>query len=147
MRVICSLAKWFVLGAALCWLCIGRQAALVCYSLNSRVELHFHGFCFHFIGVVVSAFDGNPSFPSPLPTPLRLRFHQSVKELRRKDRLKEFLYRQHYPAIPLYRLRIDQISQLGERGESRLDCLPLRPPALFFEFNLLSMPLVCSFDC
>ena len=38
------------------------------------------------------------------------------QQLRRKDRLKEFLYRCHYPNIPLYRMRIDQLDVLGFSG-------------------------------
>lgn len=35
------------------------------------------------------------------------------QQLRRKDRLKEFLYRCHYPTVPLCRMRCDQLQVIG----------------------------------
>ena len=42
-------------------------------------------------------------------------FHYKLlgQQLRRKDRLKEHLYRCHYPNIPLYRMRTDQLNVIG----------------------------------
>ena len=42
-------------------------------------------------------------------------FHYKLlgQQLRRKDRLKEFLYRCHYPEVPLYRMRSDQLQVIG----------------------------------
>lgn len=40
-------------------------------------------------------------------------FHYKGSELRRKDRMKEFLYKHHYPGIQFYRVRSDQIQNLG----------------------------------
>mmetsp|Transcript_28617 Transcript_28617/g.63493 ORF Transcript_28617/g.63493 Transcript_28617/m.63493 type:complete len:110 (+) Transcript_28617:171-500(+) len=42
-------------------------------------------------------------------------FHYKLQgqQLRRKDRLKEHLYKHHYPHIPLYRMRSDQLHALG----------------------------------
>jgi hypothetical protein len=41
-------------------------------------------------------------------------FHyKGIQQLRRKDRLKEFLYRHAFPNIPLYRIRHDQCELLG----------------------------------
>lgn len=42
-------------------------------------------------------------------------FHYKLlgQQLRRKDRLKEFLYRCHYPNVPLYRMRSDQLQVIG----------------------------------
>jgi hypothetical protein len=40
-------------------------------------------------------------------------YKQLAQQLRRKDQLKELLYRIHYPSIPLYRMRSDQIRAIG----------------------------------
>lgn len=40
-------------------------------------------------------------------------YKQLSQQLRRKDRLKEFLYRFHFPHVPLYRMRSDQILAVG----------------------------------
>lgn len=42
-------------------------------------------------------------------------FHYKLlgQQLRRKDWLKEFLYRCHYPTVPLYRMRLDQLQVIG----------------------------------
>ena len=47
-------------------------------------------------------------------------YKQFNQKLRRKDKLKEFLYRFHYPSIPLYRIRSDQVDIVGTQkaGES-----------------------------
>ena len=36
-----------------------------------------------------------------------------AQQLRRKDQMKEFLYHVRYPHIPLFRVRLDQVSTLG----------------------------------
>lgn len=40
-------------------------------------------------------------------------YHYKSQQLRRKDRLKDFLYRHHYKNIPLYRMKYDQINIIG----------------------------------
>jgi hypothetical protein len=40
-------------------------------------------------------------------------YKQLGQQLRRKDRLKEFMYRCAYPRIPLYRMRADQLQVIG----------------------------------
>lgn len=40
-------------------------------------------------------------------------YHYKSQQLRRKDRLKDFLYRHHYSNIPLYRMKYDQINVIG----------------------------------
>jgi hypothetical protein len=42
-------------------------------------------------------------------------FHYKLQgqQLRRKDKLKEFLYRCQYPGVPLYRMRADQLQVIG----------------------------------
>lgn len=51
--------------------------------------------------------------------------------LRRKDRLKEFIYSMVYPDIPLYRLRVDQIRLLGvDKAGSALGAWILRDHSL-----------------
>jgi len=40
-------------------------------------------------------------------------YHYKSQQLRRKDRLKDFLYRHHYKNIPLYRMKYDQIGIIG----------------------------------
>ena len=48
-------------------------------------------------------------------------YKQNWEQLRRKDQLKEHLYRFHYPGIPMYRLRNDQLDVLGyKRGGEAL---------------------------
>lgn len=39
--------------------------------------------------------------------------YKGQQELRRKDRLKEFLYKTRFPSVPLYRVRHDQCEALG----------------------------------
>eukprot|EP00597_Dinobryon_sp_UTEXLB2267_P019376 CAMPEP_0201108686 /NCGR_PEP_ID=MMETSP0812-20130820/62647_1 /ASSEMBLY_ACC=CAM_ASM_000668 /TAXON_ID=98059 /ORGANISM="Dinobryon sp., Strain UTEXLB2267" /LENGTH=311 /DNA_ID=CAMNT_0047370251 /DNA_START=179 /DNA_END=1114 /DNA_ORIENTATION=+ len=45
-------------------------------------------------------------------------YKQLSQQLRRKDKLKEFLYQQRY-SVPLYRMRMDQISAIGASGAGR----------------------------
>lgn len=40
-------------------------------------------------------------------------YHYKSQQLRRKDRLKDYLYRHHYSNIPLYRMKYDQINIIG----------------------------------
>jgi len=40
-------------------------------------------------------------------------YKQLGQVLRRKDRMKEFLYKRHYPTIPLFRIRSDQCTVIG----------------------------------
>lgn len=47
-------------------------------------------------------------------------YHYKSQQLRRKDRLKHFLYRYHYKNIPLYRMKYDQINVIttNKAGEA-----------------------------
>ena len=40
-------------------------------------------------------------------------YKQLGQLLRRKDRMKEFLYKYHYPSLPLFRIRSDQCTVIG----------------------------------
>jgi hypothetical protein len=40
-------------------------------------------------------------------------YKQLNQQLRRKDKMKEFLYNYHYPNLPLFRIRSDQCSVIG----------------------------------
>ena len=46
-------------------------------------------------------------------------YKQLGQVLRRKDRMKEFLYKRHYPNIPLFRIRSDQCTVIGVRRAGR----------------------------
>ena len=45
-------------------------------------------------------------------------YKQSSQQLRRKDKLKEYLYMRNYQ-LPLYRMRLDQIMALGFNGAGK----------------------------
>ena len=48
-------------------------------------------------------------------------YKQLGQLLRRKDRMKEFLYKYHYPSLPLFRIRSDQCTVIGvKRAGSEL---------------------------
>jgi hypothetical protein len=40
-------------------------------------------------------------------------YKQLGQLLRRKDKMKEFLYKYHYPTLPLFRIRSDQCTVIG----------------------------------
>ena len=42
-----------------------------------------------------------------------MHYKQINQQLRRKDKLKEFLYKFYYPEVPLFRIRSDQVDSLG----------------------------------
>ena len=46
-------------------------------------------------------------------------YKQLGQQLRRKDQLKEFLYRCHYPTLPLFRIRSDQCTIIGPERAGR----------------------------
>jgi predicted RecB family nuclease len=45
-------------------------------------------------------------------------YKQLSQQLRRKDKLKEFLYKQRY-SVPLYRMRMDQIAAISASGAGK----------------------------
>lgn len=50
-------------------------------------------------------------------------YKQLGQLLRRKDRMKEFLYKHHYPTLPLFRIRSDQCTVIGvQRAGKELAC-------------------------
>ena len=50
-------------------------------------------------------------------------YKQLGQLLRRKDKMKEFLYKYHYPTLPLFRIRSDQCTVIGvARAGKELAC-------------------------
>lgn len=85
-----------------------RKYILFDTSNFSKIMLGLHG-----VFPVDAAVYHNDKLVSLVEIDGEFHYKQLGQLLRRKDKMKEFLYKYHYPDLPLFRIRSDQCSVIG----------------------------------